>query len=148
MLKTTIHFLATIVITTVLISIVSSQLVLADIQSFGLNVSIEDRLEVTANDIIGMGPILLLMVGLSLLVAFVLARYSCRFLGGNRTIWTVIAGLSSLPVTLYLIKYFMGVTILASARTTIGMFLIACSCALGGWMFSILTTKSGDKNNA
>ena len=32
MLKTTIHFLATIVITTVLISIVSSQLVLADIQ--------------------------------------------------------------------------------------------------------------------
>ena len=148
MLKTTIHFLATIVITTVLISIVSSQLVLADIQSFGLDVGIKDRLEVTVKDIIGIGPILLLILGLSFLVAFIIARYSHRFLGGNKTVWIITAGMSSLPVTLYLIKYFMGVTILASARTTTGMILIACCCALGGWMYSFLITKSGDKTNA
>ena len=148
MLRTMIHFLTTVVITTVLISIVSSQLVLADIQGFGLDVGIKDRLEVTASDIIGVGPVLLLMLGLSFLVAFIIARYSHRFLGGNKTVWTIMAGLSSLPVTLYLIKYFMGVTILASARTPAGMLLIACCCALGGWMYSFLTTKSGDNTNA
>ncbi|MCP3675761.1 MAG: hypothetical protein GY829_15015 [Gammaproteobacteria bacterium] len=148
MLKTTIHFLATIVITTVLISIVSSQLVLADIQSFGLDISNLNRLEVTAKDIIGIGPILLLMIGLSFLVAFIIARYSFRFFGGNKKVWTITAGLFSFPVTLYLIKYFMGVTILASARTTVGMLFIACCCAIGGWIYSILSTKPGDNTIA
>ena len=147
MFKTLLVFICSVFTTTVITSIVSSQLVLADIQSFGLEVSFSERLSVTIKDILGLGPALILLIGLSFLVAFIIAKYAHRFMAGNRTIWYTIAGLSSFPVTLYIAKYFMGVTILASARTSPGMVLIACCCAVGGWLFAVLSSKYGAIKN-
>jgi len=141
MLKTILIFISTVIATTLLISIVSSQIILADLQSFGLEISFNKRLCVAANDIVGLGPILMLMLGLSFLVAFPIAKYAHKFLGGNNMIWTIIAGFSSFPTTLFIIKYFIGITILSSARTSTGMILIAICCALGGYLYSILNSK-------
>jgi len=143
MLKTLFNLLAAAIVASIIISLVSSQLIVAEVQAFGLEVSFNERLSVTLKDLIGLGPALMLLTGLSFLVAFLIAHYCLKLIGGNRNIWYLCAGFTSFPVTLLLIQYFMGVTLLASARNDTGMFLVACCCMAGSWVFLRLNFKSG-----
>ena len=141
MIKSVVIFVAAVVVAAILTSIVSTQLVLADIQSFGLAVSFGDRLQATLHDLLGLALPLLILIGLSFLAAFVIARYAIRIIGGNKTIWYMAAGFTSVPAGIFLIKYFMGGTLLASARTSLGMLLVACCCMAGGWLFAYLNSR-------
>lgn len=145
MLKTVVFYFAAVIDAVLLISIVSTQLVLADIEGFGLHVSLSDRLQATTHDLLGLAVPLLLLIGLSFIISFVIARYLHRSLGGNRTLWYMAAGFTSVPAAIMLIKYFMGGTLLASARTSLGMFLIACCSMAGGWLFAYLSAAYGKK---
>ena len=144
MLKTTLFFISAVIDAALLTSIVSTQLVLADVKSFGLEVSIGDRLDATIHDLIGLMLPLLILIGLSFLVSFAIARYAVRIIGGNRTLWYMAAGFTSVPAAILIIKYFMGGTLLAAARTSLGMFLVACCCMAGGWVFAFLTSRFGN----
>ena len=148
MMKTIALFLVTVVVSAILTSIVSTQLVLADIQSFGLAVSFADRLQATLHDLLGLALPLLMLIGLSFLVAFVIARNAIRIIGGNKSIWYMAAGFTSMPAAIVLIKYFMGGTLLASARTSLGMLLVACCCMAGGWLFAYLNSRFGSAEAA
>lgn len=150
MMKTIAFFLIAVVDAAILISIVSTQLVLADVQSFGLEVSAADRLQTTLADLLGLAVSLLMLIGLSYLIAFTIARYAIRMIGGNRMLWYLAAGLTSVPAGIVLIKFFMGGTLLASARTPLGMTLIACCSMAGGWVYAYLTARFGPReaNNA
>jgi drug/metabolite transporter (DMT)-like permease len=147
-LKTILFFISAVIDAAILTSVVSTQLVLADIKRFGLEVSIGDRVEATIHDLIGLMLPLLMLIGLSFLISFVIARYAYRTLGGNRTLWYMAAGFTSVPAAILIIKYFMGGTLLASARTSLGMFLVACCCMAGGWMFAFLSSRFGDAGTA
>ena len=147
-LKTMAIFLSTIMLITIATSIVSSQLVIVDIQSFGLEMTFIDRLSMTLKDILGLGPILSMIIGTSFLIAIIIAKIAHQFIGGNRDIWYISAGLSSVPLTLLIIKYILGITLLAAARTPLGMLLVACCSAVGGWLFAYLTNRYiGVKND-
>jgi hypothetical protein len=148
MLKTVLFFISAVIDAALLTSIVSTQLVLADIKSFGLEVSIGDRLEATTHDLIGLMLPLLILIGLSFLVSFVIARYAVRIIGGNRTLWYMAAGFTSVPAAILIIKFIMGGTLLAAARTSLGMFLVACCCMAGGWIFAFLSSRFGDAGAA
>jgi len=144
MLKTTLFFISAVIDAALLTSIVSTQLVLADVRRFGLEVSLGDRVEATIHDLVGLMLPLLILIGLSFLVSFVIARYAIRIIGGNRTIWYMAAGFTSVPAAILIIKYIMGGTLLASARTSFGMFMVACCCMVGGWIFAFLTSRFGN----
>ena len=146
MLKTVLIYIGCVLVSAFLTSIVSSQPVIADIQSFGIVVSFADRLSMTTKDLFGLGPVLLLLIGTSFLVAFIIANYAHQFIGGNRTFWYTAAGFCSFPATLLIMKYFMGVTVLASARTPLGLILVACCCLFGGTLYAVMTTKVKSKN--
>ena len=134
-------YVAAVVDTSILTSIVSTQLILADVAGFGIPVSIGDRIGATIHDLIGLAVPLLLLVGLSFLIAFIIAKYVHRYIGGSRTIWYMAAGFTSIPSAIVLIKAAMGGTLLASARTPLGMMLIAFCGMAGGWIFAWLTSK-------
>ena len=134
-------FLVCVVESVILTSIVSTQLVLADIQRFGLAVTFGDRLHATQHDLLGLALPLLGLIGLSFLVAFFIARHAFHKIGGNKTMWYMAAGFTSFPVTLFLIRYFMGITLLASARTPTGMLLVASCCMAGGWLYAFLDSR-------
>ena len=148
MLKTALFFLAAVVDASILTSIVSTQLILADVAGFGLTVTIGDRIGATIHDLIGLAVPLLLLVGLSFLFAFIVAKYAHQYIGGNRTAWYMAAGFTSLPAAITLIKLAMGGTLLASARTPFGMSLIACCGMAGGWMFAWLTSTFNSAGSA
>jgi hypothetical protein len=142
-MKTLAYFVVAVVDAYILTSIVSTQLVLADIQSFGLAVSFGDRVQATLHDLLGLALPLLVLIGLSFLVAFAVARYAFRTIGGNKMMWFMVAGFTSVPAGIVLIKYFMGGTLLASARTSLGMLLVALCGMAGGWVFAYLTSRFG-----
>ncbi|PHS16837.1 MAG: hypothetical protein COA86_11265 [Kangiella sp.] len=142
MLRTFFRFFVSVVVAAGLNSLVSTQLVLAEVSSFGMTVSFTDRLMTTALDLFGLGVTLLVLIAPSFLVGFVIANYAHRFIGGNRQLWYSFAGFSSFPMTLYSIKFFMGVTLLASARTSFGMLLAGICCMVAGWLFAKLTSVS------
>jgi hypothetical protein len=71
MIRTVSFFLMAVVGTAILTSIVSTQLVLADVKRFGLDVTMGDRVNATIHDFVGVGPALLMLISLSFLVAFI-----------------------------------------------------------------------------
>ncbi|MBE9548191.1 MAG: hypothetical protein IMF09_02205 [Proteobacteria bacterium] len=137
------HFMFAVLTTYLLASMVGTQLVLADILSFGLRVSLRDRLLATVHDLVGLMPALFLLITGAFLVAFVVAALCRRFLGGKQDWWYLAAGFTSLPAALMLIKYFMGATLFAAARTSFGMLLIALCGLAGGWVYTRLSQNRG-----
>ena len=147
-IKATALFLMAVIDASILTSIVSTQLVLADIQSFGLDVSAADRLQTTLHDVLGLALPLIGAIGLSFLVAFRVARYAIVRTGGYNAIWYMAAGFTSVPAAIYITRLVMGVTVLASARTPLGMFLVACCSMAGGWIYFYLISQYGDAERA
>tara|TARA_R110001632_G_scaffold48305_4_gene121759 strand:+ start:660 stop:1127 length:468 start_codon:yes stop_codon:yes gene_type:complete len=142
MFKTIVLFIFTTLIATLLVCIVSTQIVLADVQSFGLNVSHDVRLNTTLDDLIGLGPVLYILITSGFLIGFIIAKYAHKYLGGNRTLWYVAAGCTTFPLTTYIIQYSMGLTILAAVRTPMGLFLATLCCIFSAWLFAFLSSRS------
>ena len=138
-IKLILSFVAAIVVAYLLTSAMGTQFVLADIQSYGLAVSLSDRIAATLHDISGLVPVLLILVGATYLIAFVIAALGHRFVGGGRLYWCLAAGFTSLPATMMLIKMTMGVTPFAPAGTGFGQFLIALCGLAGAWVYARLT---------
>lgn len=150
MVKTVILFILAVLIAALLTSFFSTQIILSELEGFGISVTLIDRIVATATDLLGLGITLVVLIAPSYLIGFTVAKYAHQFIGGNRRLWYAAAGFSSFPITLYLIKYFMGVTLLASARTSWGMLLAGLCCMLAGWLFATYTSVSnlGENPNA
>ena len=147
MLKTIALFIFTTITATLLVCIVSTQIVLADVQSFGLNITTEVRLDATIKDLIGLGPVLYLLTAPGFLLGFIVAKYAHKFMGGNRMAWYIAAGCTTFPLTMYLIQYNMGLTIIAAVRTPIGLFLATVCCMTCAWLFAFLTSPANIQSN-
>jgi hypothetical protein len=147
MLKTIIVFIFTTLIATLLVCIVSTQIILADVQTFGLNVTNDVRLNATLDDLIGLGPVLYILISIGFLIGFIVAKYAHKYLGGNRTLWYIASGCTTFPITTYLIQYSMGLTLVASVRTPMGLFLATLCCIFSAWLFALLSSKSLIQDN-
>jgi hypothetical protein len=55
-------FIFAVLLSLLLTSIIGTQLVLADIMSFGLDVSFADRVSATTHDIVGLAPVLSILI--------------------------------------------------------------------------------------
>lgn len=144
MLKSAVFFVVAVVDTWILTSIVSTQLVLADVSGFGLQVSIGDRVSATLHDLLGLAPALLPITGVGFLIAFTAARNAHRIVGGGRTAWFTAAGFVSLPAAMLIMKFSMGLTGLAAARTPAGLLLVGCCSLTGGWLYGYLSSRYGN----
>ena len=147
MLKTIVFFIFTTLIATLLVCMVSTQIVLADVASFGLNVTTDVRLNATLDDLIGLGPVLYILISVGFLIGFIIANYAHKYIGGNRTLWYVASGCTTFPITTYIIQYSMGLTLVASVRTPMGLFLATLCCIFSAWLFALLSSKSLIQDN-
>lgn len=148
MLKTIVVFIFTTLIATLLVCVVSTQIVLSDVQSFGLNVTNDVRLNATLEDLLGLGPVLYILISIGFLIGFIVAKYAHKYMGGNRTLWYVASGCTTFPITTYIIQYSMGLTIIAAVRTPMGLFLATLCCIFSAWLFALLTSKSLIEDNS
>ncbi len=140
-IKIVLIFMLSVSVSFLLASISGTQVVLADVSSFGLKVSFTDRISTTIQDIAGLSLTLPILIGAAFLIAFLIAALCNRFIGGNRSMWYLAAGFSSLPLTLILTKILMGGTLFAAARSGLGLLLFAFSGLVGAWVFAHMTQK-------
>jgi len=147
MLKIIVLFIFSTLIATLFVCIVSTQIILAEVQTFGLSISTSVRLEATMKDLLGLFPALYLLISAGFFIGFIIAKYAHQFIGGKRMVWYMIAGATTFPLTLYIIQFTMGLTIIASARTPEGLLLTTCCCIFSAWVFSFLTSRPFSQGN-
>ena len=146
MVKLVLSFIASVIVASVLTSVFITQFNLAEVAGFGLQVSFSDRLTATAHDVIGLSqvgviPPLPMVIASSNLVGFIVAALCHRFFRGVRIYWYMLAGFVSFPTALFIIAAELGGMMLAPARATFGMFVVALCSMTGGWLFARLSAK-------
>jgi hypothetical protein len=141
LLKIIMAFFFAVVTSHLLTSIVGTQFVLANIRSYGLTVSMSDRFTATVHDIHGLVPTLPMLIGVTFLVAFMVAAVGHRFLHGDRKYWYMAAGFTSLPAAMMLIKATLGANPFAAAGSVAGLLFIGICGLAGACLFARLTLK-------
>jgi hypothetical protein len=128
-------FLLAVVTAYVLASIAATQSVVASLAGMGVDVSLNDRLAMTARDIAGMANMFLPMVAFGLLCAFMTAALLCRWLSQWRTPLYVLAGAAGLLTIHLLLNLAFQITPVAAARSAVGLFFQVLAGAAGGWVY-------------
>jgi hypothetical protein len=72
-------------VATILTCVSSTQLIIADVQSFGLDINFTDRIISTGKDLIGLGPGLFVLILPGFSIAFIIAKYASQFIGGKKS---------------------------------------------------------------
>lgn len=126
------------IISSVAVSLVSSQQVIQALIEVGANVDLQPRFAMTLTDL-GMLQTLLPVMAACFLVGFTVAALSQSLLGGQRAAWYIAAGASSIVCALLLMSWFLNLMPIAGARTFSGMLLIGLCGALGGLIFERMT---------
>ena len=131
-------YVAAIVAAAVLACIVNTQFTLAGLASFGMEVSLSDRLSATVHDVLGMGPPYMVVLAVGFVIAFVFTAILLRWVPGSRTVWFSAAGAVAVVAAILIIKYNLGGTVVGAARTPLGLGGQALAGAAGGWLFARL----------
>lgn len=126
------------VVTTVFLAVTfQTQNVLARLDNIGADVSLGERLSMTAYDVIYLGQPLLLFIGIALAVAFLTSGLLHHFVKFGRPIIYAVAGAVALLVMLFGMKEaFFDVHLIAGARDSFGIGLQMLAGAIGGLVFA------------
>jgi hypothetical protein len=109
--------------------VVCSQFNMAEITNMGIAISLSERLQTTAQDVVGMAPLFGVIFGLGLLIAMIVASLVARFMPLLRTAIFVSAGLIAIAATLKIMKATFAITAIAATRDWDGFLSL---CVLGG----------------
>lgn len=137
--KVVLGFVMAVVVATVLGSIAHTQFVLAELTRLGIEIPVSDRLSTTAQDIVGMGPMFGMIIGIAFLVAMSAAVLVYKFAGTQRYLVFGVAGATALGVALTAMGLVYDITPIAGARSTIGFIAQMAAGALGGLTFARVT---------
>lgn len=131
------------VVTTVILGVTfQTQNVLARLGNIGADVSLSDRLSMTAYDIFYLGQPLLLFTSIALAFAFLTGGLLHHFVKFGRPIIFAVAGAIAILVMLFAMKAnFFDIHIIAGARDTIGISLQMLAGAIGGLVFARVNRK-------
>ncbi len=139
-LRTFFAWLAAVIATSVLASILSTQFVLAGLQGLGVEISLAQRFSMTLADF-GILPLMGMAVAACFMVGFSVATLAARFVGGDRTLWLVAAGAAALVAELLIMRATLGLMPVSGARTTAGLLAQGVAGGVGGWLFARLTSR-------
>lgn len=115
---------------------------LARLSGIGADVSVSDRLSMTAYDVIYLGQLYFVFVALGALIAYLAGLLVYRLAGFGRPIIFAVAGGVAMAVMLMGMKQaFFGVQMIAGARDLPGFILQMFAGALGGLVFAWLSAK-------
>lgn len=133
----TLGLLAAAIITYILGTAVNSQFVM---NAHGVPVTWGDRLNMTLFDISNMLPYLVI-IAVSFLIGFLIARVIKRFLPNMADIAYPIAGAAALGTALGLMYVMFQTVPISGARSLPGFLSQMAAGAIGGWIFAKITSR-------
>lgn len=135
MFKLALGWSAAVVTTSVVGSLVQTQLNLAEIARIYRPVAVAERIETTLFDLGSFGPTWAAVVALGFLVAFVGAGLLARSWPARRGLLFPLAGFVAVLTALLVMDAMLPVTVVAAARSVTGLVLLSLAGALGGWVY-------------
>ena len=135
------HFLVAAIFTYVLASLFHSQFVMAELTKVGVEISFNDRISMSLDDLIGLYPIYATVVMASLLIAFIVANLLIKRLTLPPMRLYFLAGGMGITVALLAMQPILEITLLAGARSTLGFICQSLAGAMGGMVFAYLRSK-------
>ena len=134
-------FLAAVVVTYLLASVMATQSVVSSLSRMGVNLSFAERATMTLQDIGGMAGMFLPMIAFGLLIAFMATALICRYWNQWRIPLYLISGASALVCIHLALNLAFSITPIAIARTGAGLALQAIAGASGGYTYIYLSDR-------
>jgi hypothetical protein len=135
------HFLLASIATFILAGLLQTQMVLHELIKLNVEITFADRLYMSWQDLLGLLPTYGVIVCIGLLIAFAVVKvintYS-RF--GSRYLY-VLAGGIAMAIILMAMQPVLGVTLLAGARSILGIILQIIAGLIGGGCFVYLRSR-------
>lgn len=139
-MRLAIAFLVAVLVAAILGSIAQTQFNLAEITQLGGPVTSDIRAKVTTEDLVGFGPVMAAIVAAAFLPAFVAAFVVMRLLPAPRALIYAGAGFFGLWAAFSLMGFFTPMpTLVAAARSTVGLTTLSAAGLVGGLVFSWLS---------
>ena len=134
MLKTIGRYILSVFLCSLIISISSTQIILASISGFGLGVDFATRVNTTWLDLLGLGPILILLVSGAYLVGFIIAWLLSKVIL-NRKLWGILAGITAVPSAVLVMNQVVGIEVLFISTKWYGWLVFSISSLVGSLLF-------------
>ena len=132
-------FVACVLIAEALAATASTQFVLHELARLGVGVSLAERLDTTAHDIIGMLPLFGTVIGVGFLIAFPIAWFLSRHLPQWRTPLFAAAGFCAIAVAHVVMNQSLSITPVAGARSSLGLMAQGLAGAIAGFLYTRLS---------
>ncbi len=134
-------YLAATVLTFVLASALSTQMILSNVQSMGLDVSMGVRLTTTFQDLLGMTSSYLVLIAVAFIVALPVAAWLARLAPGGSPLLFALAGFVAIAALHLTLKMVLDIHPVAVTRTLPGLLGQCLAGAAGGWCYYLLRQK-------
>lgn len=128
----------TVISVYVLATLAATQSVINRLAGMGIPTSLAERLSMSAQDLLGMAGLYLPLIAVALLLAWPIAGWLGRHSPGKRTLLFVLAGATSMLCIHLALNWSFDITLVAVARTPLGLLSQALAGAAGGWLFTRL----------
>jgi hypothetical protein len=139
MVQRILAYLATVLAVTILVAAVGAQITL---NALGVPVTLADRMNAAAADIMGAGPTLAIFFAPLLLVLLVIAGLAVRYALFRRLLLFGLAGAGAVGLVLVILGVAFPMPVLASARTIEGAQALAAAGFVGGLVYAFLGPRS------
>jgi hypothetical protein len=134
-------FVVATILAFVLASVLSTQMILANVQSMGLDVPMGVRLTTTFQDLLGMASSYLLLITVAFIVALPVAAWLARLAPERSALLFALAGFVAVAVLHLALKMALGIHPLAVTRTLPGLLGQCLAGAVGGWCYYLVRRK-------
>jgi hypothetical protein len=134
-------WLAAVVVTAAIGSVIQTQINIARISGLGVEVTVWQRFVTTGQDLLGFAPLWGIIVAAGLLVALLVAGGLARRWPAWSVSLHVLAGLAAPTVALLVMDAMLPVTVVAAARSWGGLVLMSLPGGLGGWLYVALLQR-------
>lgn len=134
-------FFPAVILAFVLASILSTQMILANVQAMGLEVSPGVRMATTLQDILGMTSSYLLLITVAFILALPVAGWLAKRLPARSALLFASAGFVAIAALHVALQSALGIQAIAVTRTIPGLLGQCLAGAAGGWCYYLLRQR-------
>ena len=131
-------FFPAVIVAYVIGSLLATQVVLANLASMGVDISLATRLDASLHDLLGMSTSYLLLILVAFIIALPVAAGLSKWLGA-RALWFTLAGFVALVMLHVIMRQVLGVWPIAAAREWPGLLMQGGAGAVGGFLYSYIS---------
>ncbi|MFT4652680.1 MAG: hypothetical protein ACJA0G_001931 [Kangiellaceae bacterium] len=139
------HFIIATIVTYVAACIMQTQMVLLALSNLNIEITWSKRIYMTSQDLLGLMPTYVAIIALGLAIGFAIAKAIRTYSRFNSYSLYVAAGGFTMAAILVAMQPVLGVTLLAGARSAVGIMLQIIAGVLGGLCFMRLRKTYNNK---